>query len=72
MVIVGDPIEAVLGSVESFSASGDGLGTLSSVLGGDEGVGLDALSSVLDGEPGDGDGMGTLSSALVGGTGDTD
>lgn len=72
MVIVGDPIEAVLGSVESFSAGGDGLGTLSSVLGGDEGIGLDALSSVLDGEPGDGDGLGTLSSALVGGTGDTD
>lgn len=68
MVIVGNPVEAVLGSVESFSAGGDGLGTLSSVLGGGEGAGgLDTLSSVLDGGDGEGGGLGTLSSALVGG-----
>lgn len=48
-VIVGDPLEAVLGSVESFSAGGDGLGT---------------LSAVLDGGAGEGGGLGILSSAL--------
>lgn len=52
-VIVGDPLEAVLGSVESFSAGGDGLGT---------------LSAVLDGGAGEGGGLGILSSAVGGGT----
>ena len=71
-LVVGDPVEAVLGSVESFSAGGAGLGTLSSALGGEGGgAGLDTLSSVLDGGDGEGGGLGTLSSALVGGdTGD--
>lgn len=62
-VIVGDPIEAVLGSVESFSASGDGLGTLSSVIGGGDDSGLGAvLSSALGGDT-DGGMLDTLSSS---------
>lgn len=48
-VIVGDPIQAVLGSVESFSAGGGGLDTLSSVIGGGEGDGLGVLSSAIGG-----------------------
>ena len=61
-VIVGDPLEAVMGSVDSLSASGDGLGAMSSMLGGgdDSGVG-GILSSALGGE---GDLAGTLSSAV--------
>ncbi|MBB0968055.1 hypothetical protein G6016_03585 [Dietzia aerolata] len=66
-VIVGDPLEAVMGSVDSLSASGDGLDTLSSVLDSDDESGAGALlSSALgetDGE-GDGDALGNLSSAL--------
>lgn len=60
VVLVGNPVEAVLGSVESFSAGGAGLGTLSSALGGGEGddAGLGVLSSALGG--GDGEGGGPL------------
>lgn len=67
IVLVGGPVEAIMGSVESGSNAG-GLGTLSSALGGEGGgAGLDTLSSVLDGGDGEGGGLGTLSSALVGG-----
>ena len=56
-----------MGSVDSLSASGDGLDTLSSVLDSDDESGAGALlSSALgetDGE-GDGDALGNLSSAL--------
>lgn len=63
-VIVGNPLEAVMGSVESGS-SGDGLGTMSSIIGGgDSGLG-DILSSAVGG--GEGDGLGVLSSAIGGG-----
>lgn len=50
VVLVGDPIEAVLGSVESFSAGGVGLDTLSSVIGGGESDGLGVLSSAIGGD----------------------
>lgn len=66
-LIVGNPMDAIMGSVDSLSASGDGLDTLSSVLDSDDESGAGALlSSALgetDGE-GDGDALGNLSSAL--------
>ena len=63
-VMVGNPLEAAMGSVESGS-SGDSLGTMSSIIGGgDSGLG-DILSSAVGG--GEGDGLGVLSSAIGGG-----
>lgn len=65
-VIVGDPLEAVMGSVDGLS-SGDGAGldTLSAVIGGGDESGLGGiLSSALGAEgEGEGDLLGTLSSA---------
>ncbi|MGW8591846.1 hypothetical protein ACWGLC_09100 [Dietzia sp. NPDC055877] len=60
-VIVGDPMEAIMGSVE-MGSSGDGLGTLSSVVNGDD-SGLGGILSSAIGGGEEGDLLGTLSSA---------
>lgn len=66
-LIVGDPVEAVMGSIATGS-EGDLLGTASAMLGGADGeaeggLGLDTLSSALGGDA-DAGTFGTLSSAL--------
>lgn len=55
-LIVGDPFEAVSGSLNGLSSDGDTIGILSSALGGGDGEGggpLDMLSSTLGGPAGD-------------------
>ena len=63
-LLVGDPIEAIMGSVASGS-EGDLLGTASSLLSGEKGEGdlLGTASSLLSGEEGEGD----LLTGIIGG-----
>lgn len=66
-VIVGDPLEAIQGSVGALSSDTDALGTLSSALGGEESDLGGILSSALGGAEGEGSPLDSLSSGMGGG-----
>ena len=66
-ILVGDPMEAIMGSVESMSAGG-GLDAMSSMLAGGEESDLGGiLSSALGGAEGEGSPLDALSSGMGGG-----
>lgn len=53
-VLVGDPMQAIQGSIGGLSSDGDALGTLSSVLGGEDGGGTGSdIGAMLGGGLGD-------------------